>query len=252
MNLESIYNSILYPWLFLGLFSFFLLFFITAPYGRHNKKMGPMINGRLGWFIQEIISPLTFAHFFIRGDSIKTPEMWVFFFLWIAHYFNRSIIFPFRQKHAKDTAVIVVMSAISFNLINGFINGYYLGSAELVQNQYTNYFQSYNFILGLIIFITGAYINIKSDEILFSLRKENDGYKIPQSFLYKYISCPNYFGEIIEWAGFAIMVWNLPGLVFVLWTIFNLVPRAVSHHTWYQNKFDEYPKDRKAIIPFIL
>ena len=252
MDLNSIYHLILYPWLGLGILAFFILFFITAPYGRHNKKMGPMISGRWGWIIQEVISPLTFAHFFIRGDSVKTPEMWIFFFLWIAHYFNRSIIFPFRQKHAKDTAVIVVMSAISFNIINGFINGYYLGSAELVQNQYTNYFQSYNFILGLIIFITGAYINIRSDEILFSLRKENDGYKIPQSFLYKYISCPNYFGEIIEWAGFAIMVWNLPGLIFVLWTIFNLVPRAVSHHKWYQNKFKEYPKDRKAVIPFIL
>ena len=252
MNFSTIYDFIILPWIGLGIFAFLILFFITAPYGRHNKKMGPMMSGKWGWILQEVISPLTFAHFFIRGDSFKTPEMWVFFFLWIAHYFNRSIVFPFRQKHAKDTAIIVVMSAISFNLINGFINGYYLGSAELVQNQYTNYFQSYNFILGLIIFITGAYINIKSDEILFSLRKENDGYKIPQSFLYKYISCPNYFGEIIEWAGFAIMVWNLPGLVFLLWTMFNLVPRAIAHHKWYQNKFKEYPKDRKAVIPFIL
>ena len=178
--------------------------------------------------------------------------MWIFFILWIGHYFNRSIIFPFRQKYAKDTAVIVVISAISFNIINGFINGYYLGSAELSQNQYTDYFQSYNFILGLIIFISGAYINIRSDEILFNLRKENDGYKIPQSFLYKYISCPNYFGEIIEWTGFAIMVWNVPGFVFVLWTIFNLVPRAVSHHKWYKERFSDYPSSRKAIIPFIL
>ena len=104
----------------------------------------------------------------------------------------------------------------------------------------------------MIIFISGAYINIRSDEILFNLRKENDGYKIPQSFLYKYISCPNYFGEIIEWAGFAIMVWNVPGFVFVLWTIFNLVPRAVSHHKWYKEKFSDYPSNRKAIIPFIL
>ena len=252
MDLNSIYNLILYPWLGLGIFTFLILFFITAPYGRHSKKMGPMMSGKWGWIIQEIISPLTFAHFFIRGSSIKTPEMWVFFFLWIAHYFNRCIIFPFRQKYAKDTAIIVVMSAISFNIINGFINGYYLGTAELVQNQYTNYFQSYKFILGLIIFLSGAYINIKSDEILFSLRKDNDGYKIPQSFLYKYISCPNYFGEIIEWAGFAIMVWNLPGLIFVLWTVFNLVPRAVAHHNWYKSKFENYPKNRKAIIPFIL
>ena len=93
---------------------------------------------------------------------------------------------------------------------------------------------------------------IKSDEILFNLRKENDGYKIPQNFLYKYISCPNYFGEIIEWAGFAIMVWSLPALSFLLWTMFNLIPRAVAHHKWYHSKFSDYPKERKAVIPFIL
>ena len=252
MNFNTIYDFIVLPWLGLGIFSFFILFFITAPYGRHNKKMGPMMSGKWGWIIQEIISPLTFAHFFIRGNSIKTPEMWVFLGLWMAHYFNRSVIFPFRQKYAKDTAVIVVLSAISFNIVNGFINGYYLGSQHLAQDQYSNYFLSFNFILGLLFFITGAYINIKSDEILFSLRKVSDGYKIPQSFLYKYISCPNYFGEIIEWTGFAIMVWNLPGLIFVLWTIFNLVPRAMAHHKWYKNKFKDYPKNRKAIIPFML
>tara|TARA_Y100000996_G_scaffold348808_1_gene287446 strand:+ start:225 stop:983 length:759 start_codon:yes stop_codon:yes gene_type:complete len=252
MNFETIYNMILVPWLALGAIAFLSLFFITAPYGRHNKKMGPMMSGKWGWFIQEIISPLTFAHFFIRGDSIKTPEMWVFFILWIAHYFNRSIIFPLRQKNAKDTAVIVVLSAILFNIVNGFINGYYLGSQSFVQNQYENYFTSYNFIFGLIIFLLGAYINIRSDEILFNIRKNNNGYKIPQSFLYKYISCPNYFGEIIEWSGFAIMVWNFPSFIFVLWTIFNLVPRAVAHHKWYKTKFEDYPSNRKAIIPFIL
>ena len=250
MDFSTIYNSVIYPWLGLGIITFFILFFVTAPYGRHNKKMGPMMSGKWGWIIQEIISPLTFGYFFITGNSTKSPEMWIFFALWIGHYFNRSVIFPFRQKNAKDTAIIVVSSAIFFNIINGFINGYYLGSQTFVQDQYTNYFLSYNFIIGIIIFFIGAYINIKSDEILFNLRKDNDGYHVPKGFMYNYISCPNYFGEIIEWAGFAIMVWNLPALIFVLWTMFNLIPRATAHHQWYKNKFSDYP-NRKIIFPFI-
>ena len=78
---------------------------------------------------------------------------------------------------------MVVFAAISFNIINGFINGFYLGSQTLVQNQYSNYFMSYNFIIGISVFITGAFINIKSDEILFSLRKNNEGYSIPRTFM---------------------------------------------------------------------
>ena len=252
MELQTIYDSIVMPWIIFGFITFCILFFITAPYGRHNKKMGPMMSGKWGWIIQEVVSPAVFAYFFLIGDSIKSPEMWVFFTLWVAHYFNRSVIYPFRQKNAKDTAVLVVLSAILFNTVNGFVNGYYLGSKELVNNNYVDYFCSPNFIFGIIVFLIGVIINVKSDEILFNLRKENDGYKIPQNFLYKYISCPNYFGEIIEWAGFAIMVWNLPALSFLLWTMFNLIPRAVAHHKWYHSKFSDYPKERKAVIPFIL
>ena len=252
MNLDYIYNTIIFPWIALGIFTFFMLFFITAPYGRHNKKMGPMMSGKWGWIIQEIISPLIFGYFFLTGESIKSPEMWIFFILWTGHYFNRSFIYPIRQKNAKDTAIIVVFSAIFFNTVNGFLNGYFLGSEHLANGLYENYFFTWNFIVGIIVFITGLFINIKSDEILFKLRKDSEGYKIPKTFMYNYISCPNYFGEIIEWTGFAIMVWNLPGLTFLLWTIFNLVPRAVSHHKWYNSEFSEYPKSRKAIIPFIL
>ena len=109
-----------------------------------------------------------------------------------------------------------------------------------------------NFIVGLILFMCGAGINLLSDNILLKLKKEGDSYKIPCGFLYKHISCPNYFGEIVEWTGFAIMTWSVPGLIFALWTFFNLVPRAISHHKWYKSNFNNYPKNRKAIIPFIL
>ncbi|HHH55332.1 MAG TPA: hypothetical protein ENK91_16860 [Bacteroidetes bacterium] len=68
----------------------------------------------------------------------------------------------------------------------------------------------------------------------------------------KYISCPNYFGEIIEWVGFAIMTWNLPAFAFALWIIANLAPRAFLHHKWYLDKFTNYPKDRKVLVPFII
>ena len=208
------------------------------------------MSGKWGWIIQEIISPICFGYFFLSGESVKTPAMWIFFILWIGHYFNRSVIYPLRQKNAKDTAIIVVVSAIFFNIINGFINGYYLGS--IATTEYQNYIYSNNFIIGITVFIIGLIINIKSDEILFEIRKEKNGYRIPQTFLYNYISCPNYFGEILEWSGFAIMVWNFPGLIFVLWTICNLVPRAISHHKWYHKQFPDYPTSRKAIIPFIL
>ncbi len=83
-------------------------------------------------------------------------------------------------------------------------------------------------------------------------QKENHGYLIPKYFLFRYISCPNYFGEILEWIGFALIANTLSAWIFVFATFANLFPRAITHHMWYKLKFDNYPKERKALIPFII
>ena len=91
-----------------------------------------------------------------------------------------------------------------------------------------------------------------SGNILIGIKKKHNDYQIPNGFMYKYISCPNYFGEIIEWVGFYIVTASAPALVFVFWTMCNLIPRAISNHNWYLNKFSDYPKNRKAVIPFLI
>ena len=100
--------------------------------------------------------------------------------------------------------------------------------------------------------LVGFAICFHADRVLRHLRKPGEtGYKIPHGGFYRWVSSPNYLGEIIEWTGFAVMTWNLPGLAFMVFTIANLFPRAFSHHRWYLDKFPDYPKNRKAIIPFI-
>jgi steroid 5-alpha reductase family enzyme len=106
---------------------------------------------------------------------------------------------------------------------------------------------------GVIIFFSGFIINKYHDSILIKLRPTSgDGYKIPYGGLFKYVSCPNFFGEIISWAGFALVAFNLPALSFLVWTIVNLTTRALDHHKWYIKEFPEYPKERKAIFPFFI
>jgi len=102
-------------------------------------------------------------------------------------------------------------------------------------------------------FFTGLIINISSDNILFKLRKNGKGeYSIPNGKLFNYISCPNYLGEILEWLGWAIMVLSFAGFSFFVWTLANLIPRALSTHKWYNQNFQDYPKDRKALLPYLL
>ncbi len=109
------------------------------------------------------------------------------------------------------------------------------------------------FICGVIFFLTGFIINVISDTILRKILSNNEkGYRIPSDFLFSFVSCPNYLGEIIEWLGWAILTWSIAGLSFFIWTIANLLPRALSHHKWYKKEFSNYPPKRQALIPFVL
>lgn len=144
--------------------------------------------------------------------------------------------------------VLIVLLAIIFNLINGFFNGFWFGT--LATDYSHAWLFDYRFISGLLIFVIGMTINISSDNKLINLRKGGKaGYYIPKGGLFNYVSSPNLLGEIIEWTGWAIMGWSLPGFSFAIWTMANLIPRAINHHNWYLAKFDDYPKNRKVIIP---
>ena len=77
------------------------------------------------------------------------------------------------------------------------------------------------------------------------------GYGIPRGGLFEYVSGANYFGEILEWTGWAVATWSPAGLAFAVFTVANLAPRARTHHAWYRKQFPDYPRKRKAIIPFI-
>lgn len=105
----------------------------------------------------------------------------------------------------------------------------------------------------LIVAVQGFAVNHHSDAILRRLRKPGEtGYKIPYGGFYRWVSSPNYFGELVEWFGFALAAWTVPAIVFALFTASNLVPRAFANHRWYIEHFSNYPKDRRRLIIFVL
>lgn len=195
---------------------------------------------------------LVFSWFFWTGEAVKTIPTYVFYGLFMLHYLNRIFIFPFRLKSkGKQMPLLVAVFAIFFNLFNGFFNGYWFGNLTPVYD--LSWLTDWRFILGVTLFAVGMIINVSSDEKLIGLRKGGKtGYFIPRGGLFNYVSSPNLFGEIIEWLGWAMMSWCLPAFSFALWTIANLIPRAIDHHRWYIRRFDDYPKKRKAVIPFLM
>ena len=248
VNGQTFYNDLLLSSFVLALIVFVALFFFAAPYGRYVRKgWGPCINSKIAWVVMEAPSPLLFAVCFLTGNT-QTITHLIFLGLWEAHYIHRAFIYPFSLRGDRRVPILVISFGFIFNLMNAFLNGMYIFT---LSNRYTvNWLIDPRFVFGVALFITGYLVNRSADQVLHNLRTPGeDAYKIPQTGLYRWISCPNYFGEIMVWTGWAIATWSLPGLAFAIWTVANLAPRARSHHNWYQETFPDYPSQRKALLP---
>ena len=131
------------------------------------------------------------------------------------------------------------------------LNGSYLGWIAALYPD--SWLADPRFIIGLVLFVAGALLNLWADNRLIHLRRPGSAdYVIPRGGPFEYLSCPNHLGEIVEWTGFAVMCWNLPALSFAIWTAANLIPRSLSHHRWYGEHFPDYPAGRRAVIPGFL
>ncbi len=231
---------------------FTALFFISAPYGRHVRQgWGPLISNFLGWISLEAPAAVLFAAYFLIGTVEKNLPIILFLVMWEVHYVHRAFIYPFtiRDGH-KKMPISVMLMGFGFNLGNTYVNGRYLFTLS------GGYPESWvfdpRFIAGALLFVLGLIVNRWADTVLRELRKPGEtGYRIPYGGLFRWISCPNYFGEIVEWVGWAIATWSLAGLAFAIWTFANLAPRAYANHRWYRRKFERYPMERKALIPFV-
>lgn len=249
---ETTFTILVYFWMAFSVLLFPLLLKVPAPYGRHSRSgWGITVPNHLGWLFMELPALIVFAYFFLDGPTEQSAVTWLFFSLWVLHYTNRTLIFPFRIKmREKRMPVLIAGMGFGFNIVNGFFNGYYFGS--LAQHYPQNWLMDPRFLLGILLFLTGLGINWWADSKLLGLRNsERRHYSVPQGGLFRTISCPNYLGEIVEWGGFALMAWSLPALSFFIWTAVNLIPRALDHHRWYKKQFEDYPPERRALIPFL-
>ena len=246
-------NHWILVWIALAVILMPVQFFIAAPYGRHSSvKWGPEINSKAGWVLMELVALMAFVLSFVTGTGVSTVTL-IIAGLFALHYLHRSVIYPMMTRTgSKKMPLLIVLFAVLFNIVNGHINGDYLGENHHLYGP--EYLKDPRFLIGIAVFAIGALINISSDYYLISLRKngEEGTYHIPRGRFFRWVSCPNHMGEIIEWAGFAIMCWHLPAVAFLAWTVSNLVPRAWHHHQWYLKRFEDYPQERKAVIPGVL
>lgn len=236
---------------------------MPSPYGRFaSDSFGFNFSPRLGWFLMELPASVSFIFFYFQGQNRFELVPLFFLGIWCMHYGNRGFIFPFLIRAARGAtssfSILVVGAGWLVTSLHGYLNAVFISHlGEHLAS--TDWFTDPRFLIGICIYLYGFTMNVHSDAIIRNLRSKEEVergdkiYRIPQGGLFKYVTNPSYFTELISFTGFAVATWSL-GAVFVLVvSAANLIPRAFQTHQWYKEKFgDEYPAERKVLIPYIL
>jgi protein-S-isoprenylcysteine O-methyltransferase Ste14 len=235
----------------LAVATFLSVRFVTAPYGRHTRAgWGPTIPARAGWVVMESPAALLFLALFALGPDRARAAPLALLVLWQLHYLHRAFVYPFLLRGDRRMPLLVAVLAIAFNVLNAFVNAPWIAGLGGYRN---SWLADPRFIAGAALFLGGLALNRASDRTLRRLRAPGESaYRIPRGGAYRWISCPNYLGEMIEWTGWAVATWSLGGLAFAVYTFANLAPRALAHHAWYRERFPDYPPERRALVPFVI
>ena len=240
----------------IALIVFIALYFVKAGYGIfRTPSWGWAVNNKLAWMLMESpVFVVMLVLWLCSGTGLALPQF-VFLFLFLFHYFQRSFVFPFLMKGKSRMPVAIMAMGIVFNVLNGVMQagGLFWFNENVPTGIGAVYLLEPQALVGLSLFVVGMGINLHSDHVIRRLRKPGDTrHYLPQKGMYRYVTSANYFGELVEWTGFAVLTVSPAAWVFVWWTAANLVPRADAIHRKYCAEFGtEAVGNRKRIIPFI-
>ncbi|GAA5992029.1 hypothetical protein JCM5350_006256 [Sporobolomyces pararoseus] len=174
-------------------------FFIDAPFGKFTAKSNLFtMNGSLGWFLMEIVSPLAFVLSLPLGQSSAFPSSTnylsmisttirclplarkILAALFLLHYLNRSTISTLQNPSRARMNLLVPLSAVIFNVMNGTTMGMWIGggyspsSRDLQGGRGLREGSKYQvlFVVGVLMWFMGFCSNIYHDQVLYDLKRE--------------------------------------------------------------------------------
>ena len=142
----------------------------------------------------------------------------------------------------------MIAIGVGVTTAHGYLNGDWIGRAAYLD---ASWLRDPRFVVGIALYLGGFALNVLSDARLRDLRRAGVDYAIPQGGGFRWVSCPNYLGELVAWLGFALATGSPGGIFILAISAANLVPRAIDTHRWYRERFPDYPPERRALVPFV-
>ena len=239
----------------------------------HNKMAGfnPILVssvayiGALAIFTVVYFTPMPRLPFPVQGCLLSNNHAnqdlkYLILVLWALHYIRRTVEVLFIHIYKRKMPLFDSIGASVYYWVLA------LFVAWSINGDNYKLPTVYSIIPGVVLFVLGETGNawchlqlrfFRTKEYLVTMVAPETGHVLPNGCLFNWLSCPHYFFEIIAWLGFFLVTWTVPSGCLLLFTIITLVIYSHKKHGAYVAEFDGengrpiYPKNRKALIPFI-
>lgn len=229
------------------------------------KDLGPQMSWKIV-FLVEYAGPLFihpviyyFPEIFYGGPVQHSMlQRYVLAFVML-HFAKRELetLFVHRFSHATMPFMNIFKNSAHYHLGSGLALAYsiyspvYGATSPYIRGTVRNdplYIQA-----GAAIWLFSEISNLITHIKLRTLRPAGSRKRaIPQGYGFNLVSVPNYFFEFLGWLVIATLTGSYAAWIFLVISTYQMYVWAVKKHRAYRKEFgSDYPRDRKAMFPFI-
>ncbi|VDB86649.1 unnamed protein product [Peniophora sp. CBMAI 1063] len=229
------------------------------------KDLGPQVSWRTV-FLVEYVGPLIihplFYHLpqYIYGGPVQHSAIQKYIYAMVlAHYLKRELETIFVHRFSKSTMPFrnIFKNSAHYHILGGLFLAYpiygptYSARSPFVQGTYRD---DPNFLLGSVAFWLFCELsNFKTHLTTSNLRPAGSRKRaVPYGYGFNLVSFPNYLFESLGWVTVSVMTGSWAAWLFTAVSAGQMLIWAQKKHKAYKREFGkEFPRGRKAMIPFL-
>lgn len=223
-------------------------FWNIGNFNFNNQKQQISVSSKTGMFSLYVPSCIAgLASFFIFPYHDGGLRFFLLKFVLASHFLKRVLEVLFVHKFTGSMNLDSTITISASYLLSTSSMIYIQNISQALQEPIYDLKS-----LGIVLFFIGITGNFYHHYLLANLRGRGEKeYKIPKGGLFDLVTCPHYLFEIIEFFGFFCISQTMYSLGFTLGTTAYLMGRSYATQKWYLSKFEAFPKDVKALVPYI-
>ncbi|ORY94242.1 3-oxo-5-alpha-steroid 4-dehydrogenase-domain-containing protein [Syncephalastrum racemosum] len=206
---------------------------------------GPLLIHPIFYYLSKTIYGSTFEHSCMQKTA---------FYLTLLHFLKRELetVFVHRFSHGTMPFFNVFKNSAHYWFLSGVNLAYWVYGPWYAAGQ-SAAARSDVYIYGCIAVWAWAQLSNFSNHVaLRNLRPPGTRVRaIPYGYGFDLVSCPNYLFETIAWTSMCFLTTSWSAVLFNIVATGQMYVWAVKKHRNYKKEFKEYPRNRKAMFPFL-